>query len=81
MARFSELDCSERHNSNVRRVLNEGSEVTVLYLAASEDGVVVRVEEEGRVVVVVTEHGETLRFLLMASAHYVTQDRSARLRF
>jgi hypothetical protein len=81
VARFSEHDCSERNNSNVRRVLNEGSEVTVLYLAASEHGVVVRVEDEGRVVVVVTEQGETLRFLLMASAHYVTRDRSARLRF
>jgi hypothetical protein len=65
----------------VRRVLNEGAEVTVLYLAATEDGVVVGVEDEGRVVVVVTEHGETLRFTLMASAHYVTQDRSARLRW
>jgi hypothetical protein len=65
----------------VRRVLNEGSEVTIVYLAATEDGVVVRVEDQGRVVVVVTEHGEILRFVLMASAHYVTQDRSARLRF
>jgi hypothetical protein len=65
----------------VRRVLNEGSEVTVLYLAAAEEGVVVRVEDEGRVVIVVSENGERLRFLLMASAHYVTQDRSARLRF
>lgn len=55
--------------------------MTVLYLAATEDGVVVRVEDEGRVVIVVTENEETLRFLLMASAHYVTQDRSARLRF
>jgi hypothetical protein len=81
VARSSELECSERHNSNVRRVLNEGSEVTVLYLAAAEEGVVVRVEDEGRVVIVVTENGERLRFLLMASAHYVTQDRSARLRF
>jgi hypothetical protein len=65
----------------VRRVLDEGSEVTVLYLAATEEGVVVRVEDGGRAVVVVTEQGETLRFLLMASAHYVTQDRAARLRF
>lgn len=65
----------------VRRVLHEGSEVTVLYLAATEEGVVVRLEEGGRAVDVVTEHGQTLRFQLMASAHYVTQDRSARLRF
>ncbi len=55
--------------------------MTVLYLAATEDGVVVHVEEGGRAVDVVTENGQTLRFLLMASAHYVTQDRSARLRF
>ncbi len=55
--------------------------MTVLYLAATEDGVVVRVEEGGRAVDVVTENGQTLHFQLMASAHYVTQDRSARLRF
>ena len=65
----------------MRRVLHEGSEVTVLYLAATEDGVVVRVEDGGRAVEVVTENGQALRFQLMASAHYVTQDRSARLRF
>jgi uncharacterized protein YuzE len=65
----------------VRRLLAEGSEVTVLYLSATEHAVVERVEANGQVVVVLTEHGELLRFHLMASAHYVTRDRSARLRF
>ena len=65
----------------MRRILSEGMEVTVLYLAVSERGVVERVEEDGREVVVLTERDELLRFHLMASAHYVTRDRSARLRF
>ena len=65
----------------MRRLLTEGSDVTVLFLAVTEPGVVERVEDEGRVVVVLTERGELLHFHLMASAHYVTRDRSARLRF
>ena len=65
----------------MRRLLAEGSEVTVVYLSVNEAGVVERVEEEGRVVVVLTERGDLLRFHLMASAHYVTRDRAARLRF
>jgi hypothetical protein len=62
-----------------RRLLTEGSEVTVIYLAAREGGVVESLEDAGRVAVVVTESGSVLRFQLMASAHYITQDRSARL--
>jgi hypothetical protein len=65
----------------VRRLLAEGAAVEVLFLAATEAGTVERVEEDGRVVVVVTESGEVLEFHLMASAHYVTHDRSARLRW
>jgi hypothetical protein len=63
------------------RPLTEGAEVTVLYLGATEYGVVERLEDGGRVAVVVTEHGEVLRFSLMASMHYITQDLSARLRY
>jgi hypothetical protein len=65
----------------VRRLLTEGVEVTVLYLALAEPGLVERVEDDGRTVVVLTEGGELLRFYLMASAHYVTRDRAARLQF
>jgi hypothetical protein len=64
-----------------RRRMIEGSDVTVLYLAAREHGVVEYVEDGGRVVVVVTESGDALRFHLMASAHFITQDHSARLAF
>ena len=65
----------------MRRLLAEGSEVTVLYLAATEPGVVERVIDNGRLVVVLTERGELLQFHLMASAHYITRDRAARLMF
>ncbi|MDA0159929.1 hypothetical protein OM076_06630 [Solirubrobacter ginsenosidimutans] len=65
----------------MRRLLTEGTEVTVRYLAVAEHGVVERVEDGGRTVVVVTDRGELLRFHLMASAHYVTRDRAARLQF
>jgi hypothetical protein len=62
-----------------RRPLSEGSEVTVLFLAAREPGVVESMEDGGRTAVVLTESGSVLRFQLMASAHYITADRSARL--
>jgi hypothetical protein len=62
------------------RPLTEGSEVTVIYLGATESGVVERIDDGGREVVVVTESDRLLRFHLMATARYVTRDRSARLR-
>jgi hypothetical protein len=61
-------------------VLSEGADVTVVWLGATEHGVVERLEDGGRVAIVVTEHDEVLRFVLMASADYLTEDRSARLR-
>jgi len=61
-------------------LLREGADVTVVWLGTTELGVVERLEDEGRVAVVVTENGEVLRFVLMASADYCTVDRSARLR-
>ncbi len=60
--------------------LTEGADVTVVYLATVEHAVVERLEDNGRVAIVVTEHDEVLRFVLMASADYLTEDRSARLR-
>jgi hypothetical protein len=63
----------------MRRALTQGVDVTVHYLSTSEPGVVERVEDEGRLVVVITDAGAVLEFHLMASAHYVTRDRSARL--
>ena len=51
-----------------------------MYLAAREHGVVEQLEDGGRVAVVLTDGGDVLRFHLMASVHYTTQDRSARLR-
>ena len=59
--------------------LTEGSEVIVTYLASSEAGVVESVDETGRTVVVVTEHGTVLEFHLMASMVFSTRDRSARI--
>jgi hypothetical protein len=64
----------------VPALLTEGSDVTVVYLAATEHGVVERLEDGGRVALVVTDGGDVLRFVLMASADYITVDRSARLR-
>lgn len=61
-------------------LLTEGADVTVVFLSTTEHGVVERLEDGGRVAIVVTEHGEVLRFVLMASADYLTVDRSARLR-
>ncbi|MBE2315607.1 hypothetical protein DVA67_006445 [Solirubrobacter sp. CPCC 204708] len=61
-------------------LLTEGSDVTVMYLGATEPGVVERLEDGGRTALVVTESGDVLRFVLMASADYITADRSARLR-
>jgi hypothetical protein len=61
------------------RSLTEGSEVTVVYLGASEPGVVERIEAGGREIVVITESDAILRFHLMATARFVTRDRSARL--
>lgn len=60
-------------------VLAEGADVTVVWLSTREHGVVERLEDGGRVAIVVTESGEVLRFVLMASADYLTVDRSARL--
>ena len=61
-------------------LLREGADVTVVWLGTTEQGVIERLEDEGRVAVVVTGDGEVLRFVLMASADYLTEDRSARLR-
>ncbi|RKQ87165.1 hypothetical protein C8N24_5185 [Solirubrobacter pauli] len=58
----------------------EGADVTIVWLGGTEQGVIERLEDGGRAAVVVTEAGEVLRFVLMASADYLTVDRSARLR-
>jgi hypothetical protein len=63
----------------MRRVFAEGSPVIITYLATTERGVVERVEDEGRSLLVITESDELLRFHLMAPAMYITRDRSARL--
>lgn len=63
----------------MRHLLTEGSDVTVVYLATNEQGVVERVDDAGRTVTVVTESGSVLEFHLMASTHFFTRDRSARL--
>jgi hypothetical protein len=63
----------------MRQALTEGVEVTVHYLSTSEPGVIERVQDDGESLVVITESGTVLEFHLMASAHYVTRDRSARL--
>jgi hypothetical protein len=61
------------------RPFNEGAAVVVHYLGTTEAGVVERVEDDGRTLVVVTEHDEVLRFHLMASTYFITADHSARL--
>ena len=61
------------------RPYTEGTDVIVHYLGTTETGVVERVEDEGRVIVVVTDSESVLEFHLMASTHYFTRDRSVRL--
>jgi hypothetical protein len=63
----------------VPRPFTEGSDVLVHYLATTERGTVERVEDAGRTILVVTESEAVLEFHLMASTHYFTRDRSARL--
>ena len=53
--------------------------MVVHYLGTTEAGVVERVEDDGRTLIVVTEHDDVLRFHLMASTHFITADHSARL--
>jgi hypothetical protein len=65
--------------ATVPRPYTEGTEVVVHYLGMTETGTVERVENEGRVIIVVTEAASVLEFHLMASTHYFTRDRSARL--
>ena len=57
----------------------DGQAVTIAYFAASEPGIVERVADGGRIVVVVTETDQVLEFHLMARVQYFTRDRSARL--
>ena len=64
----------------MRQLLTEGSDVTVVYLATNEHGVVERIDDAGRTVTVVTDGGSVLEFHLMASTHFITRDRAARLR-
>jgi hypothetical protein len=64
----------------MRRRPAEGDDVTVVFLAVREHGVVETVEDDGRAVTVVTEEGAVLRFrLARGSAHYLAVDGSARL--
>jgi hypothetical protein len=64
-----------------RQVPVVGAEVTVVYLSARETGVVEAVEDGGATAVVVTEHGELLRFHLGATGTFVTADHTCRLLF
>jgi hypothetical protein len=63
----------------MRKALSEGAEVMVFYLGSTEMGTVERIDDGGRSVLVVTESDAVLEFHLMASAHYFTRDRAARL--
>ena len=65
----------------MRRVPAEGTDVIVHYLATREAGTVEVVHDGGTAVTVVTEHGELLRFQLMATGAYQTADRTCRLKF
>ena len=61
------------------RPFSEGSPVVIHFLGVRETGVVERVEDDGRSLLVVTEEGELLRFNLTATAQFITADHSARL--
>ncbi len=61
------------------RPFSEGSPVVIHFLGVRETGVVERVEDAGRTLLVVTETDELLRFHLTATAQFITTDRSARL--
>jgi hypothetical protein len=63
----------------VPRPFTEGSDVLVHYLGTTETGTIERIEDAGRMIVVVTDSAAVLEFHLMASTHYFTRDRSARL--
>lgn len=65
--------------SPTRPLPTVGLPVTLVYLAAREPGVIEAVEEGGRSVTVVTEAGDVVHLRLVASGHFVTADRSARL--
>ena len=51
----------------------------VVYLGATESGVIAAVEDDGRTLDVQTLAGEHLRFRLNATGWFITADRSARL--
>ena len=61
------------------RPFSEGAPVVVHYLGTTEQGVVERIEDGGRSLLVVTEHDEVLQFHLTASMYFITADHSARL--
>ena len=67
-----------------RVVPHVGSAVTVIYLGATVPGVVEQVDDDGRRLIVLTEEGESLSFVLAAAtATYTTEGRQwgARLLF
>ncbi|HWK17211.1 MAG TPA: hypothetical protein VNR66_07135 [Solirubrobacteraceae bacterium] len=67
-----------------RVVPHVGSPVTVIYLGATVLGIVTQVDDDGRRLVVLTEEGESLSFVLAAAtATYTTEGRQwgARLVF
>jgi hypothetical protein len=53
--------------ARVRAIPHVGSPVTVIFLAARIAGVVTRVEDEARRLLVLTEEGETVTFALSAA--------------
>ncbi len=67
-----------------RVVPHVGSPVTVIYLGATVPGIVAQLDEDGRRLVVLTEEGESVSFVLAAAtATYTTEGRQwgARLVF
>ena len=63
----------------MRRQPQEGASVTVVWLGAREAGVIERVEDDGRRVVVVTESADVVEFVLGGKGVFVTADNAARL--
>lgn len=63
----------------VRQLPVEGAEVTIVYLAVTEAGVIAAVEDAGHTLEVEALSGERLRFRLNATGWFVTADRAARL--
>jgi hypothetical protein len=65
----------------VRRKPFVGDEVTLVYLAHREPGIVEHVDDDGRAVTVAIESGDLVALRMNATGQFVSGERSCRLVF